>query len=92
MNAFTPGARRAAEAREAARILGEPTYHGQPCAHGHSGQRYTSNKHCFECHALRTDYGDSNRDAIRHNTILTMLYPQEFDAMGWRMLAVEDGE
>jgi hypothetical protein len=101
MNAFTPGARRAAEAREAARILGQPTYHGQPCAQGHSGQRYTSNKSCVERRRAREQTGwrqsgylDDQQHVTpeMHNAMLAMLYPAEFDAMGWRMLAVQDGE
>ena len=86
MNAFTPGARRAAEAREAAHRLGRRTYRGQPCRRGHSGERYVSTWHCVECHAERANYGE----ALHRNTLLATLYPQEFDAMGWHRLAVEE--
>jgi hypothetical protein len=102
LNAFTPGARRAVtgigtgartkeraavQACAAARRAGQPTYQGQPCAHGHRGRRYTSDQHCVECRAERTDYGL----ALRRNTLLAALYPQEFDAMGWHRLAAEEG-
>jgi hypothetical protein len=97
MNALTTSERKAAGARKAAaarvgtaalagaRRSGRPTYHGRPCASGHSGERYTSDQHCVECRAERIEWG-----AAQHrNTLLASLYPEEFDAMGWHRLAVE---
>ena len=37
------------DAREKAKRLGNKTYQGQPCDHGHTGERYTRDGNCKEC-------------------------------------------
>ena len=32
-----------------AKVVGEKTYIGKPCPHGHSGERYVRNSDCVEC-------------------------------------------
>lgn len=95
MRAYTTEARvaaaqRGAQARHAARNAalraGQLTYKGQPCAQGHSGERYTSNWACVSCRAERVAWSG----AVRKLSLLAVLYPEEFDAMGWRQLAQKD--
>lgn len=41
---------------------GQRTYHGQPCAKGHGGERYTSGSQCVACAAaLRTQQAERVR-------------------------------
>lgn len=54
------------QAREKAVIDGEKFYQGEPCKHGHSGVRYTSNRNCLECAEIqRKSWHKENRE--RHN-------------------------
>jgi hypothetical protein len=32
--------------------LAEKRYMGEPCPHGHSGERYVNSRHCCECTAI----------------------------------------
>lgn len=36
-----------------AAIMGQRTYQGKPCRHGHQGLRYTVNSSCVECTKAR---------------------------------------
>lgn len=75
--------------REAAKAAGQKFYIGEPCEHGHSGERYVSNMVCVECGQKRAmeqhDAGeDLHNKARRKNAFLAELYPEEFDRRGWR--------
>jgi hypothetical protein len=35
--------------RQQAKAEGRRTFQGNPCVHGHSGERYASNNMCVEC-------------------------------------------
>jgi hypothetical protein len=74
------------------------TYQGAPCARGHSGRRFHSNRGCCECEALRMvkrragsvshqrweEAREEKRAAIAWNTIQAIYYEADFDAAGWR--------
>lgn len=73
---------------------GAKFYMGQPCAHGHAGMRYVSNKMCVECAKARAlgqaEAGeDKNNLARRENAFLAEWYPEEFDRQGWRRAATQ---
>lgn len=50
-----------AEKRSEALLLGEPTYLGKPCVHGHDGTRYSSCRMCVGCVSARKGNRTSNR-------------------------------
>lgn len=77
------------KARDEAKRIGAKCYMGAPCAHGHSGERYTSNALCVECGRAKAmeqyDAGETDHnEARRENAFLAEWYPEEFDRQGWR--------
>ena len=48
-----------------ARETGKPTYQGKPCPHGHSGERYTSNRACVECSKSASQSVDREKQRMR---------------------------
>lgn len=78
----TPRCRRAADLQ------------ASPCRHGHSTLRCSANGNCVECHeggnaGLRAHGLLAETAAILRNILSAVYYPQEFDALGSRMLGEE---
>ncbi len=58
-----PPRRKSRLAVERTRVTGETTFIGNPCSHGHSGERYTIGQTCVECGRLR----DKRRHSEKRN-------------------------
>lgn len=75
--------------RQTAVLNGALRYQGKPCAHGHSGERYTSSGTCCECVAASNDARRvrSRPKRVRHEdpllaaAFLVRLHPDDHAAM-----------
>jgi hypothetical protein len=80
-----------AEALTAPLAPSSTLYLGKPCAKGHRGMRFLSNRSCVECHRQeRRDARAKGRTREGMNAeefeaaVLMALYPEEFERTGCR--------
>jgi hypothetical protein len=71
-----------------AKAAGSLTYQGRPCRFGHT-ERYTSGRMCVTCYERRIREA---RPDLPYLDLLSVYYPQEFDAAGWRQVSARGAE